>query len=144
MKLPDNVKVNFQPNLKNLVAEPAKILNFQQDQIANMTKLTREYKNKAQMAMKVCQKEKEELMKAEAELETLRKERRLMQQKLKEMYMQNKQKNKNQVYRNPATFTPSTPSSSGRKITQSPSSFVATSSGFFDEQSIGGTTTSYR
>ena len=44
-------------------------------------------------------------MKMKKELDGLVHQRRLMQEKLKEVYLQNKMKKQNEIYRNPANLT---------------------------------------
>lgn len=80
----------------------------------------------------------QEVLKLKAEYEKGVERRKLMQAKLKEIYLKNQQKKQAQVYRNPTNFTPTTTATS--KSFASPSS-TTSSSGFRQnstERSSGG------
>ncbi|XP_070499391.1 uncharacterized protein [Chironomus tepperi] len=104
-KLPEKLRNNFQPNIQNLFQEPAKILQFQETQVRDMAKKTRDYKTKYRQAKQIYEKEKAEVMKIKKHLDSLIQQRRLMQEKLKEVYMRNKMKKQHEIYRNPANMT---------------------------------------
>lgn len=76
-------------------------------------------------------------MKLKAQYDALVKKRRLMQEKLKEIYVRNQNKRKNEIYRNPANSTVSSGISSAktRFDSEESRSSVPTSSGFFIESS---------
>jgi hypothetical protein len=104
-KLPEKLKNNFQPNIQNLFQEPSKIIDFQQTQALEMAKKTRDYKTKYRQALAIYEKEKVEVMKLKKHLDDIVHQRKLMQQKLKEVYVRNKTKKQNEIYRNPANLT---------------------------------------
>ncbi|CAG9800826.1 unnamed protein product [Chironomus riparius] len=104
-KLPEKLKNNFHPNIQNLFQEPSKIIDFQQSHARDIARKTRDYKTKYSQALSIYEKEKVEVMKMKKQLDGYVHQRKLMQEKLKEVYLRNKMKKQHEIYRNPANVT---------------------------------------